>query len=91
MQGKLLGIINVDFDATDQPLIIYSAFVKYLRKNWNKTKQCVSSSWTSRKLMIQVGGREVFYDILIEFSIPMKLIRLTKLCLTETYSRGRVG
>jgi hypothetical protein len=32
MQRKLLGIINVDFDATGKLLIIYSAFVKYLRK-----------------------------------------------------------
>ena len=39
MQRKLLGIINVDFDATVQLLIIYSAFVKYLRKNGNTMKQ----------------------------------------------------
>jgi len=32
MQRKLLDIINVDFDATGQLLIIYSAFVKYFRK-----------------------------------------------------------
>ena len=32
MQRKLLGIVNVDFDATGQLLVIYSAFVKYLRK-----------------------------------------------------------
>jgi len=42
MQMKLLGIINVDFDATDQLLITYSAFVKYLRKNGNPMKQCNS-------------------------------------------------
>jgi len=42
MQMKLLGIINVDFDATGQLLIIYSAFIKYLRKNGNKTKQCIN-------------------------------------------------
>jgi len=35
MQRKLSGIIIVDFDATGQLLIIYSAFVKYLRKNGN--------------------------------------------------------
>jgi hypothetical protein len=34
MQRKLLGIISVDFDATGQLLIIYSAFVKYWRKKW---------------------------------------------------------
>jgi len=43
MQRKLLGIINVDFDTTGQLLIIYSAFVKYLRKNGKTTKQCIGS------------------------------------------------
>ena len=40
---EILGIINVDFDATGQLLIIYFAFVKYLRKNGNTRKQCISS------------------------------------------------
>ena len=35
--------------------------------------------------------REVLYNILIEFGILMKLVRLIKMCLTETYSRVRVG
>jgi len=38
MQRKLLGIINVDFDATDQLQIIYSAFFKYLKKKKNGDK-----------------------------------------------------
>jgi len=33
MQWKLLWIISVDFDAMNQPLMKYSAFIKYLRKN----------------------------------------------------------
>jgi len=41
MQMKLLGIVNVDFNATDELLIIYTAFVKYLRKNGNTMKQCI--------------------------------------------------
>jgi hypothetical protein len=32
MQRILLGVINVDFDATGQLLIICFVFVKYLRK-----------------------------------------------------------
>ena len=31
------------------------------------------------------------YKILIEFGIPKKLVRLIKMCLTETYSRVQVG
>jgi len=34
-RGNYWGIINVDFDAAGQLMIIYSAFVKYLRKNGN--------------------------------------------------------
>jgi len=36
-------------------------------------------------------SREVLYDILTEFGIPMKLLRLIKLCLKEAYNRVRVG
>ena len=35
--------------------------------------------------------REVLYNILIEFGIPRKLVRLIKMCLTEMCSRVRVG
>jgi len=35
--------------------------------------------------------REVLYNIVIDLDIPMKLVRLIKLCLTETYSRVWVG
>jgi hypothetical protein len=35
--------------------------------------------------------REVLFNILIEFVIPMKLARLIKMCLNETDSRVRVG
>ena len=35
--------------------------------------------------------REVLYSILIEFDIPMKLIRLIKMCVNEMYGRVWVG
>ena len=53
---KIIGNITVDFEATGQLLILYSAFIKYLRKNGNTTKQCISSLYISRKLMILLGG-----------------------------------
>jgi len=35
--------------------------------------------------------REALYSILIEFGIPMKLVKLIKMYLTETHSRVRAG
>jgi hypothetical protein len=35
--------------------------------------------------------RELLYNILIEFGIRMKLVRLIKMCLNETYSKVGLG
>jgi hypothetical protein len=35
--------------------------------------------------------REVLYNILIEFWVPVKLVRLIKMCLNETYSKVPIG
>ena len=43
-----------------------------------------------KKAYDSVSG-EVLYNILIESGILMKLVRLIKMCLTETYSRVWVG
>jgi hypothetical protein len=35
--------------------------------------------------------REVLYNFLIEFGLPMKLVMLIKMCLNETYWKVRIG
>jgi hypothetical protein len=35
--------------------------------------------------------REVLYNILTEFGVPTKLLRLIKICLNEAYSKVQTG
>jgi hypothetical protein len=35
--------------------------------------------------------RDVLYNILIEFAVLLKLVRLIKMCLNETYSKVCIG
>jgi hypothetical protein len=35
--------------------------------------------------------RELLYNILIEFGVPMEQVRLIKMCLNDTYSEVRMG
>jgi hypothetical protein len=41
--------------------------------------------------MIQLGGKYLLYNILIEFGKPRKLVRLIKMCLNETCSKVCTG
>jgi len=54
----------VDFDATSQLLIIYSAFVKYLKK-W-KCNEAVHQLFINFKKAYDSVRRETLYNILIE-------------------------
>ena len=83
MRKKLLGIMNVDFDETVQLLTIYSAFVKYLKKKW-EYNEAVHQLFIDFKKAYDSVRREVLYNILIEFGVPKKLVRLIKMFLTET-------
>jgi len=80
----------VDLDTTGHLLIIYSAFVKYLKKEL-EYNEAVHQLLIDFKKACDSVWREVLYNILIEFGIPMKLVRLITMCLNETYSRVRVG
>jgi hypothetical protein len=86
MQGKLLWIISINLDATGQLLIIYSAFTQHLGKKW-EYNAVVHQFFIDFKKTYDSVRREVLYNTMTEFSIPMKLVRLIKICLTETYNR----
>ena len=64
-------------------------FRQILVKNWEYNK-AVHQLFMDFKKAYDSVRREVLYNILIEFGIPMKLVRLIKMCLTATYSRVRV-
>jgi hypothetical protein len=62
--------ISVDSDKTEELLIRYFAFVRYWRKKWQYI--------VIYRLHDSVR-REVLYNILHEFGIPIKLVRLIKM------------
>ena len=61
-----------------------------LEKKW-EYNEAVHQLFIDFKKAYDSVRREVLYNILIEFGIPKKLLSLIKMCLTETYSRVRVG
>jgi len=80
----------VDYVATGSLLITYSGFVKYLRKKWEYI-EVVYQLFIDVKKAYDSVRREVWYNILSEFGIPMKLIRLIKKFLNDIYSRVQIG
>jgi hypothetical protein len=60
-----------------------------LRKKWEHI-EAVHQLFVDFKQAYDSVRREFFYNIDIEFGITMKLVKLVKMCLNETYSRDRV-
>jgi hypothetical protein len=61
-----------------------------LEKKW-EYNAAVHQLFINFKKAYDSVRREVLCNILIESGIPMKLVRLVKMCLNETYSRVWVG
>jgi hypothetical protein len=57
-----------------------------LEKKW-EYNETVHQLFIDLKKAYDSARREALYNILIEFGVPMKLVRLTKMCLNETYSK----
>jgi hypothetical protein len=70
---------------TDNILCIY----QILSKKWEYNG--VHKLFVGINIAYDSVRREVLYNILIEYGIPMKLARLIKMCLNETCSRIRIG
>jgi sorting nexin-29 len=61
-----------------------------LEKKWEYS-ETVHKLFIDFKKAYDSVRREVLYNNLIEFGIPMKLVTLIKMCLNETYSKVRIG
>jgi hypothetical protein len=60
---------------------------------WGKLEhsEAVHNKFTDFNKAFVSVGREVLYDIIIEFGISMKIVLRLIMCLNGTYSRVRVG
>jgi hypothetical protein len=81
----------VHFDASHQLLIIYSAFVKYLKKWEYILVVSRASAINGLQKTYDSFRKDVLFNILSKLGIPRKLVRLLKMCLNNTYSTVRVG
>jgi hypothetical protein len=70
---KLLGIVSVGFNVTD-PLMTF-CIRQILKKKW-EYNETVHQLFVDLKKAYDSVRREVLYNILIEFGVPMKLVRL---------------
>jgi hypothetical protein len=61
-----------------------------MKINW-KYNETVHHLLIGFKKAYDSTRREVLYDILAKFAVPVKLVRFIKICLNETYSRVQNG
>jgi hypothetical protein len=60
-------------------MIMYSVFVKCLKKEWEYI-EAVHQLFIDYKKAYDSVRREVLYNILFEFGIPMKLVMQIEIC-----------
>ena len=77
-------------DVTGQLLIIYSALHQIFKNKW-EYNEIVHQLYKDFKKEYHSVMREVLCNILIEFGIPMKLVRLIKMCLKGNYGKVQIG
>ena len=87
---KSLGDHQCGFRQNSSPTDHIFCLGQILEKKW-EYKLAVHQLFTDFKKANDSVRREVLYNALVEFCVPMKLVRLIKMCLTETYSRVQVS
>jgi hypothetical protein len=79
----------VGFTVTDQLLIRFLLFNRSAREKWEYNETTHQLFIDFKKAFVSVR-KEVLYNILIEFGVPMKLVRPINMYLNETYSKVRL-
>jgi hypothetical protein len=83
MSVKLLGIICVGSIVIDLPIF----YIQHLPDKKCEYNGMVHQLFIDFKKAYESVKREVPYNILLEFGIHKKLVRLIKMCLNETCSK----
>jgi hypothetical protein len=79
----------VGFDVTYQLSDHIFCIRQIFEKKWKY--EAMHQLFLALKKAYDSVRREVLYNILIVFGIPLKLVRLIKMCLNKAYSRVRIG
>ncbi|KAJ4435468.1 hypothetical protein ANN_18084, partial [Periplaneta americana] len=87
MDLREVGYDDIDWINLAQNRNQWRAYI--MEKKW-EYKGTVHQLFIDFKKAYDSVKREVLHDILIEFGFPKKLVRLIKMCLSETYSRVRI-
>jgi hypothetical protein len=90
MSMKLLGIISVGSNRNRSTIDQIFYIRQILEKKWEYNGM-VHQLFIDFKKVYDSDKREVLCNILLEFGIPKKLVRLIKIHLNETYSKVCVG
>jgi hypothetical protein len=75
---------------TDQLLISFYHSSDTGEKKW-EYNESIHQLFIDFKKVYDSVRREILYNILIEFGLPMKLVRLITICLNKTYSKVLIG
>jgi hypothetical protein len=90
MQKEITGDHQCGFRRNRSPTDHIFCILQILEKKWEYNK-AAHQLFIDFKKAYDSFRREVLYNILIEFGIPINLVSLIKMCPNENYSTDREG